>query len=129
VSEKNYRHVSEQVDRGVKVLRVGLAELHGDGTTDALVADLTRAVEGVAGPRVVLDCQAVGYVNSMGIAALIRFWQLVRARGGRLALCGVNRHLTEVLGASRLTHTDPANERPFLIAPDAAAAAGLIAAE
>jgi anti-anti-sigma factor len=129
VSEQAYRYLTERADRGAKVFRVGLAELHGDAATEGLVAELTRAVEGMTAPRVVLDFAAVGFITSMGIAALIRFWQLVRARGGRMALCGLSRNVNEVLGSSRLAHTDPAVERPFLAAPDAAAAVGLIAAE
>ena len=126
MSEQAYRHLTERADRGVKVLRVGPAELHGDDTTESLLAELTRAVDGIPAPRVVLDCSAVGFITSMGIAALLRFWQLVRARGGRMALCGTTRHVTQVLTAAKLTHTDPANEHPFLTAPDTPAAVGLL---
>jgi anti-anti-sigma factor len=127
VSDQPTTLLTDRTERGVRVLRVGLPELHGDAATEALVAEMVRAVDGVSAPRVALDCGAVGFITSMGIASLLRFWQMVRARGGKTALCGLSRHVSLVLTAARLTHADPANEHPFLTAPDTAAAVGLLA--
>lgn len=46
---------------------------------------------------VLVDCGQITYGNSMLLEGLLRLHQRVRERGGRLALCGVNQVLGEIL--------------------------------
>jgi anti-anti-sigma factor len=128
MSDREFRHLATRTDRGVLVVRVTLPELHGDAVTEALAGELVRSVEGMEAPRVVLDCGAVTYLTSLGIAAFLRFWQLVRARGGKVCVCGVTPHVLEVLTATKLVQEDAASCQPFVHRPDVVSAVALLAA-
>jgi anti-sigma B factor antagonist len=96
--------------------------VHLTGPLDALAAreaqrDLLDLLETAPGPWY-LDMEGVDHIDSAGLAALVKFYREVRARGGRMALCGVQREPMRVLHTTRL-------DRIFSIHPtsDAAKAA------
>ena len=49
-----------------------------------------------------LDLGRVHHLDSAGLAALVKFYREVRLRGGRLALCGVQREPLRVFQLTRL---------------------------
>lgn len=93
-----------------------------EGSLDTLVArdvqrELLDLLETSPGPWY-LDMEGVELIDSAGLAALVKFYREVRTRGGRMALCGVQREPMRVLHTTRL-------DRIFSIYPtsDAAKAA------
>src|SRR5687767_14870189 len=120
MADEPFTHLTCRTERGVLVLRAGLAELHGDAPTEALLAELCRAVGGVEAPRVVLDCEQISFITSMGIGALLRFRKEVRDRGGKLLLCSLSTHVAEVLYATKLAAVDSITGLPFPVTSDVA---------
>lgn len=49
-----------------------------------------------------VDLGRVQHLDSAGLAALVKFYREVRVRGGRLALCGVQREPMRVFQLTRL---------------------------
>jgi anti-anti-sigma factor len=127
MADEPFTHVTCRTEQGVLVLRVGLPELHGDAPTEALLAELCRAVDSVEAPRVVLDCQDVTFITSMGIGALLRFRKVVRDRGGKLLLCSLSPHVSEVLYTTKLAAVDSITGLPFPVTSDAARAVEVLA--
>jgi anti-anti-sigma factor len=127
MADEPFTHLTSRTERGVLVLRLGLAELHGDTPTEALLAELCRAVEGVEAPRVVLDCEQVTFITSMGIGALLRFRKEIRDRGGKLLLCCLSTHVAEVLYATKLAAIDSIIGLPFPVTSDVARAIDVLA--
>ncbi|MGL5826534.1 MAG: STAS domain-containing protein [Nocardioides sp.] len=66
-----------------------------------LVAELEYAVQRVS-PYVVLDLEWVDFVDSSGLAALIRARDQAMAAGGDLQLAGTTAHIRELLRITRL---------------------------
>lgn len=93
------RELSTQVVRPklsprLAVLKVGgfvnaATLMEFEAVLDELLMDARRDV--------VLDCQALGYANSSGIAALLNYQQSFQARGGDLVLVRVPRGIAIVL--------------------------------
>lgn len=61
-----------------------------------------RLAEGSRGQRVVLNLDSVEKVSTMMLSKLVALHTKMRAAGGRLVLCGVDRELRNVLKAFRL---------------------------
>ena len=53
--------------------------------------------------RVVLNLSAVAYVDSIGVAELVRAHVMIGGRGGRLSLSHLHRTVAELLELTRLT--------------------------
>ena len=53
--------------------------------------------------KVVVDCHEVPYLDSTALNFLVGLYTTVTKSGGRLAVCGVNARMSEVL---RITHLD-----------------------
>ena len=53
--------------------------------------------------RVVLNLSAVAYVDSIGVAELVRSHVMIGGRGGRLTLSHLRRPVAELLELTRLT--------------------------
>lgn len=80
--------------------------LTADGALDSHVSsafadDLQRVIDGGA-RKLVIDCSRLGYVSSIGIAALIRLYKKVVERGGHVKLVGVQGPLARLLEITRL---------------------------
>jgi anti-sigma B factor antagonist len=54
------------------------------------------------GASFLLDMEKVNYLDSSGLAALVKFYKEVRARGGSMALCSVQRDALKILQLTRL---------------------------
>ncbi len=64
--------------------------------------DVLAAIEGGA-PWLVFDFSDVIYVSSLGVRVVIMALKRLRAAGGRLALCGLQAAVADVLEISGLT--------------------------
>lgn len=124
--DTTFTHLFRHADQGVITLAIQLGELHGDGRTDALVAEMTRAIEGEKSPRIVLDFSRVNVLTSMGITALLRFRRIVAERGGYLVLAAVTPYVAEVIGVTKLASPSASGVIPFPIAKDAETASALL---
>jgi len=61
-------------------------------------------------PQVVVDLSGVTFIDSSGLAVLIRAMQDVQKYGGKLSLCGINGDLQSIFEMARL-------DQVFLIDP------------
>lgn len=98
VSPAPFQAESEQREDGIHVIVVrGELDMN---TAPELEAEIDRvpAEESVA---VMLDLSDCEFIDSTGIALIVRTWQRVDGSGGRLVLCCVNhqvRRLLEITG-------------------------------
>lgn len=80
--------------------------VHMTGHLDAKGAreaqrELLDVLDAAPGPWY-LDMEGVEHLDSAGLATLVKFYREVRARGGRMALCGVQREPMRLLHTTRL---------------------------
>jgi len=78
--------------------RVTLDESALEQIGDEFVQRATLA----APPLVLLDMRPVSFIGSRFIEMMIRVWKLLKKRGGRLALCGLQPFCAEVLERVRV---------------------------
>src|SRR5437660_1788983 len=74
------------------------------------VAESLRAMAAKKPKRIVVDLTRVTYLDSSGLAVLIRAMQDVQMYGGKLSLCGINADLRSIFEMARL-------DQVFLIDP------------
>jgi stage II sporulation protein AA (anti-sigma F factor antagonist) len=65
--------------------------------------ELLRLADAPAVKNVVVDFSRTDYFGSTALGLLARLWKRVRARGGRLALCNVSAHESEIMEVAGLT--------------------------
>jgi len=63
---------------------------------------LMRELQELRMPRVVVNLQAVRYIDSSGVASLVEGLKASRDVGSRFVLCGLNAKVGEVLRLSKL---------------------------
>lgn len=97
----------------------GWTVFHLDGDLDAGSAgEIQRMFMGAiedGGSSVLLDLERVNYLDSSGLAALVKLYKEIRTRGGALALCAVQRDALKIFQLTRL-------DKIFTIFPDVHAA-------
>ena len=71
-------------------------------TSPELRKALLRELKDRRMPRVVVNLQAVQYVDSSGVASLVEGLKASRDVGSRFVLCGLNTKVKDVLRLSRL---------------------------
>lgn len=86
-----------------------------DGTIDwtardRLHHDVGELLEGKPDPQVLIDMEAVDFVNSAGIGALLQVAQLVESRGGRIAMACLPPKLQQLFEAVGLERAIPMHE-------------------
>jgi len=93
--------IDEREHRGTAVLvvsgRIALTECHGD---------LKNAVRGLierGRKEIVLDLEAVPFVDSSGLGELVSSYASVKRLGGTLRLTNVNQRVADALETARLT--------------------------
>ncbi len=80
-------------------------DISGDidlSTSPQLRRALLRELRELKMPRVVLNLEAVRYMDSSGVASLVEGLKASRDVGSRLILFGLNRSIREVLQLSKL---------------------------
>jgi len=113
--------IEEREHRGTAVLVVT-----GRITSTECRGDLKNAVRGLierGRKQIVLDLEAVPFLDSAGLGELVSSYAGAKRLGGSLKLTGVNRRVLSAIEASRLSHvlqltdlplplpTQPANTR------------------
>ena len=93
--------IRERVANGVTIL-----DLEGRLTleTFGVLTDTVRGLVNTGCRRVVLHLGGVSYVDSIGVAELVRTHVILGNRGGRLKLLGIPKPVDELLTLTRL-HT------------------------
>jgi anti-sigma B factor antagonist len=88
--------VSRSIPQVLEVLVLsGEIDLHVSSKIGRIFSRLTA-------PNVLLDCRAVSYIDSSGLAVLIEVMQETEARGGRLGLLGLGDAVRPIFEIARL---------------------------
>jgi len=85
--------------------KITIFDVSGDidlATSPELRKALLRELKELRMPRVVVNLQAVRYIDSSGVASLVEGLKASRDAGSRFVLCGLNTRVTEVLRLSKL---------------------------
>ena len=85
--------------------KITIFDVSGDidlATSPELRKALLRELKELRIPRVVVNLQAVRYIDSSGVASLVEGLKASRDVGSRFVLCGLNTRVTEVLRLSKL---------------------------
>lgn len=91
--------IHEDTSHGVPVLVVsGRLTLESFGQ----LKDRLRLLVDAGVGQLILDLRAVSYVDSIGVAELLRSHVIFASRSGRLVLASVPPHLTKLLRLTRL---------------------------
>ncbi|MDQ5853999.1 MAG: STAS domain-containing protein [Chloroflexota bacterium] len=96
--------VTTRTDQGVTII-----DLKGDVTTfaDAKITDAYRTATAEGARKIVLNFRRSDYINSAGIAILIRIVTEVNRAGQKLAMSGLNDHFQKIfrmVGLSQYAH-------------------------
>jgi anti-anti-sigma factor len=114
MSEQQPRHVSSPV----VVLRIDEAQVTGDTMAEALRDEFLAVCSQTRALNVVLDFQRVAYMSSAGFRPLLSLLRDIRARGGRLILCGLQPAVQETFAVTRLIGTGGSAPAAFEVQPD-----------
>ena len=106
----------------VLLLTINAPEIRGDEITTELEQVFAAEMDGTKATKVVVDMQAVSYITSTGVRALLSLHHKVKPLGGRAVLCGLNEMVAEVLGVMRFIDRSGQRPAPFEVQPDVAAA-------
>lgn len=93
--------VEHDGDTLIMIPRSGLSELTYEEFT-AAVEDLLADKQLPAFQNVVIDFFETDYFGSDILSVLLRVWRRVCSRHGKMAMCNVSRHETEILHLTRL---------------------------
>jgi stage II sporulation protein AA (anti-sigma F factor antagonist) len=99
-SDATSLHVDIDGDNAVVRVPAALFATPGGDSADQRLLGLVHELDR---PRLLLDFDAVDYLNSMGLATLLTVHKHVRASGGRLAVVNVRPHVYEIFAVTRLT--------------------------
>src|SRR5262245_8486923 len=102
----------------ILMLRITEPNVMGDTVADALRAELLARYEETGATHVVLDLSAVNYLSSSGIRPLLALNRQVRAREGRLILCGLSSDVQGVFSATRLVSSGGSSPATFESQPN-----------
>lgn len=86
-----------------------------DGSIAAELADIAARLKSGAATHVVLDCTALGYLNSSHLTQLVAIHRLLERRARHLILCAVSANVHNILRVSGF-------ESCFQFSPDVACA-------
>jgi anti-anti-sigma factor len=87
---------------GVLVLTITAPQVRSDELASELSADFTAALAQHEPSKVVLDLQHVQVISSRGFGSIAALHQaFVRAKGGKIALCGLNPMVRDELNVIR----------------------------
>ncbi|MBR5534946.1 MAG: STAS domain-containing protein [Ruminiclostridium sp.] len=72
-----------------------------------LLEDMDRELDEVLPHTLVVDCTGVTFMDSSGIAILLRLWKRMEALGGTIRVTGLREQPARVLGAAGLQRLFP----------------------
>lgn len=96
----HWTHIDEYTSGQAVVLK-----LEGHMTLDAdekRLRDVVQELIASGRTKIVLDLEAVPYIDSVGIGEIVRVYSVLVRAGGDLRLAGVGRRVREVLDATQL---------------------------
>jgi anti-anti-sigma factor len=102
----------------VVVLRIDEVQVTGDTLAEELRDEFLTVCSRTSTANVVLDFQRVAYISSAGFRPLLSLLREVRARGGRLVLCGLQPIVQETFAITRLISTTGSAPAAFEVQPD-----------
>jgi anti-sigma B factor antagonist len=108
VTPGSFEATSAELDGGFRVVAVrGELDL---GTAPELEGPLNEAVD--AGEPLVIDLDACDFIDSTGIALIVRAWQRLAGNGnggptGKLVISSSNQQVTRVLEITGVEHSIP----------------------
>jgi anti-anti-sigma factor len=100
--QRDCRWLAEEQIGDITVVTFNQAELLEEDAIQAMGQQLMRLAESSRGQRVVLNLGSVEKVSTMMLSKFVALHTKIRAAGGRLVLCGVDRELRGILKAFRL---------------------------
>ncbi len=106
----------------VLLFTVNASQVRGDEVTCTLEKTFAAEIDRTQAGKVVLDMTAVTYITSTGVRALLGVHQRVKARNGRVVLCGLCEMVAEVLSIMRFIDASGLRPTPFEVQPDVSAA-------
>jgi anti-sigma B factor antagonist len=93
--------IKQRIVGGVTVLDVfGMMSL-GDSVSEVMGATLRELVTAQR-LKLVLNLEAVPYIDSTGLGELVRAYSIVRKSGGRIVLCHLTKRLLDLLSITKL---------------------------
>jgi anti-anti-sigma factor len=96
-----------------------------NGRADAAMAEAYAAATGSGAPRITLDFGACGYINSTGIALIVRLLTAARADGRTVRAVGLTEHYRQIFDITRLSdYMAITDDAPAGVPAGAAATAG-----
>jgi anti-sigma B factor antagonist len=87
--------------QGTTIVRVAIDDL-GEDSVHTVGEQLSRLVEGLDQPDLVVDMEEVRFLTSTALGKLLALHKRVRTAGGRLTLTGVAAPVYEVFRVTRL---------------------------
>jgi anti-anti-sigma factor len=75
-----------------------------DGTTSQAFGARLEKLAATSEPRLVVDFSGIEFVSSAGLRVVLTLLKRVKAANGRLALCGVQEPVREVLDITGITN-------------------------
>ena len=93
--------VEQRTNDGIPILDV-TGRLSAGEAADYLVSRVRAAIEG-GGNRIVINLSGVGYIDSLGLEALLQIHNLLRGRKGEVKLLNPTDKVAELLQMTRLT--------------------------
>ncbi len=107
--------IDEREHRGTTVLvvtgRMTTTECHGD------LKKVIRSLVERGRKQIVVDLEAVPFLDSAGLGELVSSYASVKQIGGSLKLTNVNKRIAETLDAARLTHVLQLTVLPHTLVP------------
>jgi stage II sporulation protein AA (anti-sigma F factor antagonist) len=103
MSETHGGHWLEREDRGdVTLVRVKLPALTDEASTNDLFRQVYLLVDGMKRHKIVLNLAPVRYIGSMGLGKLVMLNRKTQSLGGKLVLCHLDPHVSEILDVTHL---------------------------
>jgi len=107
--------IDEREHRGTAVLvvtgRMTTSECHGD------LKNVIRSLIERGRKQIVVDLEAVPFLDSAGLGELVSSYASVKRIGGSLKLTNVNKRIATTLDAAGLTHVLQLTELPQHLVP------------
>jgi anti-anti-sigma factor len=102
----------------VLVLRIDETQVAGDTLAEGVRDEFLTLYTRTEAENVIIDFQRVTYLSSAGFRPLLSLLRQVRARGGRLILCGLRPEVAEAFAVTRLISTSGSAPATFEDQPD-----------
>ena len=121
------KHHSSHEERGVLVITITEAKLHGEELAETLMKELLETVQSSGKTLVVLDMKQVESISTPCMRPLLSLRSHLKTNGGRICLCNLSSFVSEVLTVTRLIAQPGSTSAPLEHAADVASAVNALA--